>query len=244
MIKPNEKEFFESIKFDLSYLKKHKKQYVVGIDEVGTGSLAGPVFATASILNLGDVDNARLKYYYAKKEHLIYPTDSKRFSEYERSLLLTFMHRFVVAAGTGMSTSTEINELNDMTKCRQLAWERALTMLFLSWPKKDECVILSDAFAIDYKGIPNENIIKGDSKSVSIGSASILAKVSRDAYMCNLHKLFPDYDWMHNKGYTSPSHMKAIETKGPTIHHRVNFRNVKESINKFYNKEDARAIND
>lgn len=237
MIKPNEEEFFKSIEFDTSVSKKYKKKYIIGIDEVGTGSLAGPVFATACIVNLGDISNARLKYFHAKTEHLIYPTDSKRFSEYERSLLMFFMNRFVVASGTGMATVTEINELNDMVRCRQLAWERALSLLSMSWPRLNESLILSDAFAIDFKGLPNENIVKGDSLSVTIGCASILAKVSRDAYMCNLHKLFPDYDWQNNKGYTSDSQMKALESKGPTIHHRVNFRNVKAAIDTFYNSK-------
>lgn len=233
MIKPSEEEFFSIIKNDKLAAKKATKKYIIGIDEVGTGSLAGPVFAAACIVNLNDVDNARLKYYHAKKEHLLYPIDSKRFSEYERSLLLYFMNRFVVASGIGMATVSEINEHNDMVKCRELAWERALTMLTLSFQKTTDCLILSDAFPINWKGIANENIIKGDSKSVSIGCASILAKVSRDAYMCNLHRLFPEYDWLHNKGYTATSHIDALVKNGPTIHHRTNFANVKEAISKY-----------
>ena len=179
-----------------------------GCDEAGRGCLAGPVFAAAVILPE-----------HPEKELIEVLNDSKKLSvaqrEYCRQLILDQALASAVAS-VDVETIDQINILNASI----LAMHQALGMLQLQ-----PLMILVDGNRFHpYQSIPHSCIIRGDSLYLSIAAASVLAKTCRDAYMEQIHNDFPGYDWIHNKGYPTPRHRKAIQRLGLTTHHRRSFK--------------------
>ena len=176
---------------------------VAGVDEVGRGSLIGPVYAAAVILNKS-IDVSFLK-------------DSKKLKKNEREILSKLIKRNSVWA-IGRASVKEIEKMN-ILNASLLAMERALRKL-----KKKPTLVLIDGNKIplmkNYKLIP---IIKGDTKIPSISAASIIAKVARDKMICALGKKFKGYNWDKNFGYGTKQHLKAIKNLGITSHHRKTF---------------------
>ena len=179
------------------------KSIIAGVDEVGRGSLVGPVYAAAVILNKS-IDVSFLK-------------DSKKLKKNEREILSKLIKRNSVWA-IGRASVKEIEKMN-ILNASLLAMERALRKL-----KKKPTLVLIDGNKIplmkNYKLIP---IIKGDTKIPSISAASIIAKVSRDKQITKLSEKFKDYDWDKNFGYGTKHHLKAIRNLGITSHHRRTF---------------------
>lgn len=177
--------------------------YICGIDEVGRGPLAGPVVAGAVIL--------------PKNCDILYINDSKQLSEKKREELYDIIMEKAVACGIGYATPERIDEINILQATYE-AMRQAIANLSVQ-----PDLLLNDAVNIPQVNIRQIPIIKGDAKSISIGAASIIAKVTRDRLMIEYSKVFPEYDFAGNKGYGSAAHIDALKKFGPTPIHRKSF---------------------
>ena len=177
--------------------------YICGIDEVGRGPLAGPVVAGAVIL--------------PKDDMILYLNDSKKLSEKKREMLYDEIMNRAVATGIGMASPARIDEINILQATYE-AMREAISKLSV---KPD--ILLNDAVTIPGVSIRQVPIIKGDAKSISIGAASIVAKVTRDRLMVEYDKILPQYGFASNKGYGSAEHIRALQEAGPSPIHRVSF---------------------
>lgn len=189
-------------------LKVYEKQYeafgyVCGIDEVGRGPLAGPVVAGAVIL--------------PKDCDILYINDSKKLSEKKREELYDVIMEKAVAVGIGYNSPERIDEINILQATYE-AMREAINNLSV---KPD--ILLNDAVTIPKVDIKQVPIIKGDAKSISIGAASIVAKVTRDRLMVQYDEVFPGYGFASNKGYGSAAHIAALKEIGPCPIHRRSF---------------------
>ena len=177
--------------------------YVCGIDEVGRGPLAGPVVAGAVILP-EDCD-------------ILYINDSKKLSEKKREELYDVIMEHAVATGIGMVSPARIDEINIL----QATYE-AMRMAIQNLSVTPD-ILLNDAVTIPQVAIPQVPIIKGDAKSISIGAASIIAKVTRDRLMKEYDREMPEYGFARTKGYGSAEHIEAIRVHGASPIHRRTF---------------------
>lgn len=179
---------------------------IAGIDEVGRGPWAGPVTAAAVIL---DPD--------AIPEGL---NDSKKLSEARRNAMSLIIHE-TAQVGIGSASVEEIDAMN-ILQASYLAMRRAVSALPVT-PN----YILVDGNRMP-PGMPcdGRTVVKGDTISVSIAAASIVAKVHRDAYMCQLASEFPDYGWDTNRGYGTQKHQVSLSRHGVTLHHRHSFKPI------------------
>jgi len=178
-------------------------ELICGVDEVGRGPLAGPVFTAAVIL--------------PKDCEILYLNDSKKLSEKKREELFLEISEKALAIGIGSCTTEEIDALNIKQATRK-AMLQAVQNLELQ-----PGLVLVDAETITGLDIRQVPIIKGDAKSVSIAAASIVAKVTRDHLMMEYDKLYPQYGFASNKGYGSAVHMQALKEYGPCPIHRRSF---------------------
>ena len=178
-------------------------RFIAGIDEVGRGPFAGPVYAAAVIL--------------PRDEEILYLNDSKKLSEKKREELYDVIMEKAVAVGIGTRDNNRIDEINILQATFE-AMRDAVANLKI---KPD--LLLNDAVIIPMIDIEQVKIIKGDAKSVSIAAASIVAKVTRDRYMVELDKVYPGYGFAKNKGYGTAEHIKALKEMGPTPVHRRSF---------------------
>ena len=192
----------------IEQLKVYEKKYddcgyICGIDEVGRGPLAGPVVAGAVIL--------------PKDCKILYINDSKKLSAKKREELYDVIMEQAVAVGVGMASPQRIDEINILQATYE-AMREAIQKLSV---KPD--ILLNDAVTIPQVDIRQVPIIKGDAKSISIGAASIVAKVTRDRLMEEYAKVLPEYDFASNKGYGSAAHIAALKQYGPSPIHRNSF---------------------
>ena len=176
---------------------------IAGVDEVGRGSLVGPVYAAAVILNKS-VNKRILK-------------DSKKLSKSKREIIAKYIKKNSVWA-IGKASVKEIEKIN-ILHASLLAMKRAIIKL-----KKRPTLVLIDGNKLPrIKNYKLNSVVKGDQKIASISAASIIAKVTRDRMITTLGKKFKDYRWDKNYGYGTKQHMKAIKILGITSHHRKNF---------------------
>jgi ribonuclease HII len=192
----------------IEQLKRYEREYeeytyICGIDEVGRGPLAGPVVAGAVIL--------------PKDCDILYINDSKQLSEKKREELYDVIQEKAVACAVGYATPERIDTINIL----QATYEAMREAIGKLNPAPD--ILLNDAVTIPGVNIRQVPIIKGDAKSISIGAASIIAKVTRDRLMVEYAKVFPEYDFAGNKGYGSAAHIEALKKYGPTPIHRRSF---------------------
>ena len=180
---------------------------ICGIDEAGRGPLAGPVTAAAVILPEGyELDGLN---------------DSKKLSARKREQLYTaLMGDARVIKSIATASVEEIDRLN-ILKATHLAMARAAQGLD---PAADFCLI--DGLAVPNFPLASLNLVKGDARSLSIAAASILAKVSRDHYMQELHEQYPQYGFAQHAGYGTKKHLQALQEHGITPHHRRSFAPV------------------
>ena len=178
-------------------------KFICGIDEVGRGPLAGPVVAGAVIL--------------PKDCDILYINDSKKLSAKKREELYEVIMEKAVCAKTAVVSPKVIDEINIL----QATYE-AMRQAIANLSVKPE-LLLNDAVMIPGVDIKQVPIIKGDAKSISIGAASIMAKVYRDHMMEEYDKVFPGYDFASNKGYGSKEHIEALHRLGPCPIHRCSF---------------------
>lgn len=182
---------------------------VAGVDEVGRGPLAGPVVAAAVIL---DPDNLPSGI-----------DDSKVLGAKKRESAFESITTMALAIGVASVTAAEIDQLN-IRQASLIAMARAVNALALT-----PAHVLVDGRDRPLLTSPSTPMIKGDSISLSIAAASIVAKVTRDAMMRRLATLFPDYGFETNAGYAAKRHLDALATHGPTTFHRFSFAPVRLS---------------
>lgn len=188
---------------------------IAGIDEAGRGPLAGPVVSAAVILPHD---------FFCKGIN-----DSKKLSEKKRDALFPRIMENAVAVSTGIATHDEIDAIN-ILKASLLSMKRAVKNLStLPGSPVPDFLLIDGKFTLDMD-VHQSAIVKGDSKSVSIAAASIIAKVTRDAIMKKLHEIYPAYDFIRHKGYPTKAHKEAIIKHGPCPVHRLTFRGVKEVL--------------
>ena len=176
---------------------------IAGIDEVGRGSLVGPVYAAAVILNKS-INKKLLK-------------DSKTLTKSRREILSKYVKKNSIWA-LGRASVKEIERIN-ILKASLLAMKRAVKKL----KKKPILVLVDGNKSPQIKNYKFKTIIKGDQKIPSISAASIIAKVARDKMITNLGKKFIGYRWDLNFGYGTKQHLRAIKNLGVTAHHRKTF---------------------
>ena len=186
-----------------AYLDKNMLE--AGCDEAGRGCLAGPVVASAVILN--------------PKKKIKWLNDSKKLSEKIRLELAEEIKQYALSWAIGSCSPIEIDEFN-ILQCSFLAMHRALAELKTDF---DSILVDGNRF-VPYLSKPHTTIIKGDGIYQSIAAASILAKCHRDQLMHDLSLDFPEYGWDQNKGYPTQQHRAAIEKVGPCQHHRMSFQ--------------------
>ncbi|MGM9548789.1 MAG: ribonuclease HII [Faecousia sp.] len=184
---------------------------ICGVDEAGRGPLAGPVYAAAVIL----------------PPHLEIPglTDSKKISDKKRRELFPIIKEQATAYGIGSATEQEIDEIN-ILQATFLAMQRALDQL----PVRPDLALIDGNREKDF-GLPVKTVVKGDSLSANIAAASVLAKVSRDDWMLEMAKQYPEYGFDIHKGYGTRAHYDALRAHGPCAIHRMTF------LKKFYGEK-------
>ncbi len=184
---------------------------IAGVDEVGRGPLAGPVVACAIVMRpdaptIQGVD------------------DSKVLSAPDRVTLASKILKRAVCVGLGAASVREIDRLN-IYHASTLAIRRAIGKLTIA-PQH----VLIDGKPIRSLGIEHRAVVDGDATCYAIACASIVAKVTRDRLMASLARRHPGYLWERNAGYSTPAHLTALQTVGPTVHHRKNFAPVAQCV--------------
>lgn len=179
-----------------------------GVDEAGRGTLAGPVVASAVILPFN-------------KDKFRNVVDSKKLSSKEREKQFYIIQENAVSIGIGISEVSEIDEFN-ILNASLFAMERAVKKLEHS----PQILFIDGNYSIN-TGLPQKPIVKGDLRSVSIAAASIIAKVTRDRIMEDLHINYPEYNFKKHKGYATKEHIKAIKRYGASKVHRKSFAPVR-----------------
>lgn len=188
---------FENEGYDKGYL------HIGGIDEAGRGPLAGPVVAAVVVFK----PNTKIEGI----------NDSKKLSEAKRDELFDIIKEQALDYGIGIVNNNEIDEFN-ILQATYMAMKKAINCL-----EKAPDYLLIDAATIPGVDTPQKPIIKGDSKSISIAAASILAKVTRDSIMYQYDEMYPEYGFKSHKGYGTKEHYEAIEKHGITPIHRKSF---------------------
>ena len=185
------------------------KKLIAGIDEAGRGPWAGPVVSAAVILNEKNIPDGL--------------NDSKKLSEKKRLSLYSSIYNFH-SVGVGISSIEEIDGMN-VLQATFLSMNRAVEDLN---PQPE--YILVDGNLDPGLNFKTKCIIKGDSISISIAAASVIAKVTRDNLMLKLDKEFPNYNWKKNKGYGTTEHRNALELHGPCKYHRKSFSPINKML--------------
>tara|TARA_B100001758_G_C18290812_1_gene546920 strand:+ start:155 stop:787 length:633 start_codon:yes stop_codon:yes gene_type:complete len=196
--------FYQRNYFWLNNLSSfHKMKILAGVDEVGRGSLIGPVYAAAVILNKS-INKKMLK-------------DSKSLTQEKRIFLSNYIKKNSIWA-IGKASVKEIEKIN-VLQASLLAMKRAIKKL----KKKPSHVLIDGNKIPDLKNYNLKTIIKGDQKIPSISAASIIAKVARDKFITTLAKKNNGYNWDQNFGYGTKKHLDAIKKLGVNKHHRKTF---------------------
>ena len=179
---------------------------IAGVDEAGRGPWAGPVFAAAVIIDPSNCPDGL--------------NDSKKLSEKKREALYDQIVQSC-RVGVGSSEVAEIDDVNILT-----ATFRAMTRAIEALPCPPDLALIDGNRAPKDLTCVAQTVVKGDGRSLSIAAASIIAKVTRDRYMCDLAQSYPDYGWHTNKGYGTKQHHMSLLRNGVTPHHRRSFKPI------------------
>ena len=191
-------------------LRQKGYQLIAGLDEVGRGPLAGPVVA-ASVILQENCDNSSF-------------VDSKTINAKNRSRLYKELKQNGAQISVGVVSEADIDRLN-ILQASLLAMKKAI----LSMPVQPDFLLVDGNQPVPIS-IPQQTLVKGESKSASIAAASIVAKVVRDEMMDQYHLQYPEYNFQKNRGYPTLEHRNAIKTYGPCAIHRQSFKCVKEFL--------------
>ena len=205
---PNRSPSPDSFSFERHALRRGILR-IAGCDEAGRGPLAGPVVAAAVVLP-PDCDYTLFR-------------DSKTLAPRVRVELAAHLAEIGAAIGVGIVSAAEIDRLNIL---RASLHAMRLAVEDLAPPLPDE-LLVDGKFAVPLP-LAQQTLIKGETKSASIAAASIVAKVTRDRIMDELHSRYPVYNFLRNKGYPTKEHRLALLEHGPTVEHRQTFRGVRE----------------
>lgn len=195
----------------LSYEKilwRQGMNLVAGVDEVGRGPLAGPVVAAAVV--------------FPKDISLNQVTDSKKLTPQKRAELFDVIFENALDIGIGQVDQKDIDRLN-ILNASLTAMHQAIDVL----KNRPDVLLVDGSHKIPNLRIPQIAVIKGDSLSLSVAAASILAKVTRDNLMLSYHQKYPCFFFDQNKGYATKLHIDALRRHGPCEIHRMSFRSVK-----------------
>ncbi|HHO48194.1 MAG TPA: ribonuclease HII [Desulfobacteraceae bacterium] len=187
---------------------------VAGVDEAGRGPLAGPVVAGCVVLP-EDCEFHRFK-------------DSKQLAGADREALFDLLHACGAGIGYAVVSNEEIDRINILQASLQAMAGAMMDLSGRTGIKPD--FLLVDGTITVPVDLPQQTLIKGESKSASIAAASIIAKVIRDRLMVDYHRRFPEYNFQHNKGYPTEEHRRRIELHGPCPIHRRTFKGVREYL--------------
>lgn len=192
-------------------------RYVAGLDEAGRGALAGPVVAAAVILPL-DAPN--------RLQQLEGVNDSKRLSPRQRDRFYDLIVTHALCWGIGSTSPEGIDRLG-IIPANARAMEEALEQL----EPRGEFLLIDGRMRLRNVSLPQQSVVRGDSRSLTIAAASILAKVSRDRQMMALGERFPNYGFERHKGYCTPQHVDAIARYGPcSTVHRFSFAPIRTPL--------------
>ena len=176
----------------------------VGLDEVGRGCLAGPV-VTAAVILPKDFNYPIVK-------------DSKKLTEKKRKEAFELIKKHAISYSISFTSPKVVDDINILQATME-SMHNSLNSINVEF----QHILVDGNYFKPYREIPHTCVIKGDNTYYSIAAASILAKVSRDEYMIELHNEFPEYGWGSNKGYGSVKHIEAIKNIGINEHHRTSF---------------------
>ncbi len=183
---------------------------IAGLDEAGRGPLAGPVVSGAVVLPESFQDPEI--------------TDSKKLTPKKRDILFDRIHECAISVGVGIIEPDEIDRIN-ILRAALLSMAHAVDNLSSS----PDYLLIDGPYKIPSK-LPQMAIKKGDSLSISISAASVIAKVTRDRLMGKYHEQYPQYNFIKHKGYPTKAHKEAIQEHGPCPIHRRSFKGVKEHV--------------
>jgi ribonuclease HII len=216
---------FDLYQFDQQILSKGY-QYIIGIDEAGRGPLAGPVVAAAVCLRSADFS--------------VKIQDSKKMtaSQRDKAFVEIFDNAYI---GVGVMNELVIDRFN-ILQATFLAMNSAVIKMIFQLKKeqgdvildrKTVCLLVDGNRFFSKVSYSYETIVKGDTKSLSIACASVIAKVIRDRILEKYHQIFPEYGFDHHKGYPTAAHRQALKKYGVAFIHRKTFRTVRETMNLF-----------
>lgn len=196
-------------------------RYIFGLDEAGRGPMAGPLVAAAVCLPLDDIDTLRKTLKGVK--------DSKEMTRLQREKAFGLIQETALAWGIGEVAASEMPIIGNMTTVTYRAMHRALDNAF------NDMITEPDVLLVDYLTLPGyddtiqESLVRGESLSLSIAAASVLAKVYRDNKMIAYAEQYPDYGFDKHKGYITSAHKAALEIHGPCDIHRLNYAPVQKA---------------
>ena len=212
-----------NLNFELNLWKEHN--LIAGVDEAGRGALAGPIVVAAVILPM---------YFNSS---LI--QDSKILKPLQRNKAYGFIRKNALECSIAIKSPREVESKNPLQATKEAMIEATLKL-----KNKPDLCLVDGKEEIAISGVPTQSIIGGDRKSINIAAASIIAKVTRDDIMKNLHKKYPRYDWENNKGYPNPTHLQAIFKYGICSLHRKTYEPIKSLVSgKMDKQEVARKYN-
>lgn len=185
-------------------------QLIAGVDEAGRGPLAGPL-VVASVILPADFE-------------LLGLDDSKKLSEAQKNVFFEIIKEKAISYKIAIISNNDIDKMN-ILQATKYGMFKAITELGIA-----PDYVLLDAVQLDKLPCVSEVIIQGDAKSISIAAASVLAKVTRDRLMKEIHKEYPMYDFNSNMGYGTKNHMNSLKTHGASPYHRVSFAPVRNVL--------------
>lgn len=216
MSRPNRQPQTASLNHERQYLRAGCR-FIVGIDEVGRGPLAGPVAAAAVALPLERADLSNL---------LRGVRDSKAMSPAQRESVDETIKAVALAWGIGSCAAEEIDGIG-IVPATKAAMQRALEQALAKADMQPDCLFLDYMLWPERRDVPQVSIVGGDKHSLSIACASVIAKVWRDNYMRQLDAVYPQYGFAQHKGYGTQAHRRALRRYGPCAEHRRSFEPVR-----------------
>jgi ribonuclease HII len=205
-----------TLEFEQSICEETGLSRVTGLDEAGRGAIAGPVVAAAVLLPFGEP---------VKLAALEGVNDSKQLTARRRESLFQIVVDNVVSYGIASSSALEIDEIGIIP-----ATKRAMLAALAQLSPRAQCLLIDGRLRLMNCALPQWSLVRGDSKSLSIAAASILAKVSRDQMMIDLDSRLPEYGFAQHKGYGTRKHLAALAVHGPTRIHRRSFAPLRHSL--------------
>ena len=206
-----------SLRHERTYFQRGHR-YIIGIDEAGRGPWAGPVAAGAVCLPLERDDLSKV---------LRGVRDSKQMTVNQRQTLVETIKEIALVWGVGHATAAEIDEIG-IVPATMLAMQRALEAALHEEPFEPSCLFIDDMLLPELLHYPQISLIEGDSRSLSIAAASVLAKTWRDDHLLEMDAEFPQYGFAQHKGYGTPAHRAALKQYGPSPVHRQSYRPIRE----------------